>query len=445
MTTTTPLASSASTPVAGVLASLALATLLPSLAVSSANVALPTLAAAFTAGFADLQWVVLAYLLATTTLIVGAGRLGDLVGPRRVLLGGIALFTVASLLCALAPTLPLLIAARALQGVGAAAMMALAMALASTALPKARTGSAMGLMGTMSAVGTALGPSLGGLLAACLGWPAVFAVNLPLGLLALALAWRSLPPDPTARGAARFDFVGSVWLALTLAAYALALTRHAGLLAAAGLGLLFFLRSQARATSPLLRLERLRDPVLARALATHALVSAVMMATLVVGPFHLSGALGLGVASVGLLMSAGPAAAALSGMPAGRLVDRLGPHRMVQAGLAAMLLGCALIALLPASLGAAGYVGPLLIVTPGYALFQAANSTAVMAEADAGQRGVVSGLLTLSRNLGLITGASGMAAVYAHGGLTLGFRVAAGLVVVALVLAVRQTNANHSC
>lgn len=445
MTTTTPLASSPATPVAGVLASLALATLLPSLAVSSANVALPTLAAAFTASFAELQWVVLAYLLATTTLIVGAGRLGDLLGPRRVLLGGIALFTAASLLCALAPTLPLLIAARALQGVGAAAMMALAMALAGAALPKARTGSAMGLMGTMSAVGTALGPSLGGLLAAGLGWPAVFAINLPLGVLAWILARRSLPADPAPRAAAGFDLVGTFWLAVTLAAYALAMTRHAGLLLAATSGLLLFLRSQARAAEPLLRLERLRDPALAGALAMNALVSAVMMATLVVGPFHLSGTLGLGAASVGLLMSAGPAASALSGVPAGRLVDRFGPRRMAQLGLAAMLLGCALIALLPGSLGAITYVGPLLVVTPGYALFQAANNTGVMADVEAGQRGVVSGLLTLSRNLGLITGASAMAAVYAHGGLALGFGLAAGLVLLALVLAVKRTNANHSC
>jgi MFS family permease len=178
------------------LASLALATLLPSLAVSSANVALPTLAAAFGAGFAEVQWVVLAYLLATTTLIVGAGRLGDLMGRRRLLLAGVVLFTVASLLCALAPNLPLLVAARALQGMGAASMMALAMALVSASLPKNRTGRAMGLLGTMSAVGTALGPSLGGVLIGALGWPAVFAVNLPLGLLAFVLAWRC-PWPPT--------------------------------------------------------------------------------------------------------------------------------------------------------------------------------------------------------------------------------------------------------
>ena len=435
--TTTTLAPSPAASALGVLASLALCTLLPSLAISSANVALPTLATAFGASFAEVQWIVLAYLLAITTLIVGAGRLGDLIGKRRLLLAGIALFTAASALCAMAPNLPLLIAARALQGVGAAAMMALTMALVGAALPKARTGSAMGLLGTMSAVGTALGPSLGGVLIGALGWQAVFAVNLPLGLLALALAWRHLPADQ-GQGATGFDLPGTLWLALTLAAYALAMTRHLGLLAVAAVGLLLFLRTEARAASPLVRLEHLRDPALSTALAMNALVSAVMMATLVVGPFHLSGALGLGAATVGALMSVGPIVSALSGMPAGRLVDRFGTRRTTQLGLAAMALGCVLIALLPASLGAIGYVGPLVIVTPGYALFQAANNTAVMADVAAEQRGVISGLLTLSRNLGLITGASAMATVFAAGGLRLSFAIATGALAFAIGLAKRS-------
>src|SRR5690349_21292977 len=141
-----------------VLAALSLTTLLSSLGTSSANVALPVLAHDFGSSFQAVQWVVLAYLVAMTTLIVGIGRLGDLLGRRRLLVAGLALFSLASVLCALAPTLPLLIAARAAQGVGAAAMMALAMALVGETMPKATTGSAMGLLGTMSAIGTALGP-----------------------------------------------------------------------------------------------------------------------------------------------------------------------------------------------------------------------------------------------------------------------------------------------
>ncbi len=177
------------------LASLSLPMLLASLGTSSANVALPTLAQAFSASFQAVQWVVLAYLLATTTLIVSVGRLGDSIGRRRLLLSGLLLFTVASLLCGVAPTLWLLIAARAAQGLGAASMLALSLALVGETVPKEQTGSAMGLLGTMSAIGTALGPSLGGVLIAALSWRSIFFVNVPLALLALLLAQRYLPAD----------------------------------------------------------------------------------------------------------------------------------------------------------------------------------------------------------------------------------------------------------
>lgn len=209
-----------------VLLSLSMAMLLSSLGTSITNVALPTLAQVFQVSFQAVQWVVLAYLLAITSLIVGAGRLGDILGRRRLLLAGIGLFTVASVLCGVSPTLWLLICARALQGLGAAILMALSMALVAEVVPKDKTGSAMGLLGTMSAVGTALGPTLGGVLIAALGWQAIFWVNVPLGLLTFLLAWRHLPPDRPGvkKPWASFDGPGTGLLALTLAAYALAMT-----------------------------------------------------------------------------------------------------------------------------------------------------------------------------------------------------------------------------
>ena len=173
--------------------------LLASLGTSIANVALPTLAQAFDASFQQAQWVVLAYLLASTTLIVSVGRLGDLIGRRRLLIAGIALFTVASALCGVAPSLWTLIAARAAQGLGAAILLALAMALIGETVPPARTGSAMGLLGTMSAIGTALGPSLGGLLIAAVDWRAIFLVAVPVGAVTGVLAYRHLPADRRGR------------------------------------------------------------------------------------------------------------------------------------------------------------------------------------------------------------------------------------------------------
>jgi MFS family permease len=409
------------------------------------------------------QWIVLAYLLALTSLIVGVGRLGDIIGRRRLLLAGLAVFTVASLLCGAAPSLSLLIAARAAQGVGAAILMALSMAFVGDIVPRDRIGSAMGLLGTMSAVGTALGPSLGGLLIATLGWRAIFLISVPLGILAAFLAWRTLPldrrePDATYAG---FDSVGTLLLAVTLAAYALAMTigrghfgpLNAALLFATLLGAGFFVVAQTRATSPLIRLAMFRDRVLGAGLAMSALVSTVIMTTLVVGPFYLSRALGLDAPLVGIVLSAGPLVAALTGLPAGRIVDRLGASRMTVAGLAGMAGGCALLAVIPATLGIPGYVAPVVVMTVGYALFQTANNTAIMADVPKDQRGVVSGVLSLSRNLGLITGASVMGAVFAlasaatdvttaspdavAAGMRITFAVATILIVAALAFAAR--------
>ncbi|MEV0414126.1 MFS transporter [Streptomyces sp. NPDC050448] len=443
------------------LAGLSLSMLLSSLGTSTANVGLPTLAHAFSASFQQVQWIVLAYLLAITTLIVSVGRLGDMIGRRRLLLSGISLFTVASVLCGLAPSLWLLIAARAAQGLGAATMMALTMAFVGETVPKERTGSAMGLLGTMSSVGTALGPSLGGLLVAGPGWRAIFLVNVPLGVLALLLARRHLPVDrrnaQTGRG--RFDHVGTLLLALTLGAYALAMTVGRGsfgplniaLLSAAALGVGLFVRAEARAASPLIRLAVFRDPLLSASLAMSTLVSTVMMTTLVVGPFYLSRALGLDEALVGLVLSAGPLVAALTGVPAGRIADRFGAQRMTIAGLAGVAAGCFVLSLTSATLGVAGYIVPLVVTTAGYAVFQTANNTAVMADVSPDQRGVISGVLNLSRNLGLVTGASVMGAVFALAsattdvttaqpdavahGMRITFAVAAALIVAAIALA----------
>ena len=451
------------------MASLSLSMLLSSLGTSIANVALPTLAQSFEASFQAVQWVVLAYLLAITSTIVGVGRLGDVIGRRRLLLVGISVFTVASVLCSAAPGLGWLIAARALQGIGAAIMMALTLALVGEAIPKERTGRAMGLLGTMSAVGTALGPTLGGVLIAVGGWPAIFLIKLPLGVAALLLALRALPADAPSTAATRppFDKAGLVLLAMTLAAYALAMTLGKGhfgvangaLLLAAVVGGALFLWVEARVPAPLVQPGLFRQGSLGAGFAMSALVTAVVMATLVVGPFYLASAFALAAAPVGLVMSTGPLVAALSGMPAGRLVDRMGAQRMTIAGLTAMALGAVALPALSAGVGLPGYVGALAVITAGYALFQAANNTAVMTRSSADQRGLVSGLLNLSRNLGLITGASLMGATFAFGagisdfsaltpqaatsGLAAAFTVAAGFVLAALLIAVRATIATR--
>jgi MFS family permease len=208
----------------------------------------------------------------------------------------------------------------------------------------------------------------------------------------------------------------------------------------------------------LIRLALFRDPALSAGLAMSSLVSTVVMATLVVGPFYLSRALGLDAAMVGLVLSVGPAAAALIGVPAGRLADRFGAQRMTIVGLIAMTAGSFALSTMPTTLALTGYMASVVVITVGYALFQTANNTAVMTDVGAEQRGVISGMLNLSRNLGLITGASLMGAVFtlasgtadittAHpdtvaAGLRATFAVAAILVAAALAVAAANCRRN---
>src|SRR3989344_3500887 len=321
----------------GGLVSLCLSMLLAALGTGIANVGLPSLAQAFNASFHATQWVVLTYLLAITAVIVNAGRLGDRLGRRRLLIAGLLLFALAGGLCGVAPGLRWLIAARSLQGLGAAIMMAMTLAMVGDTVPQARIARVMGLLGTMSAVGTAMGPGVGGLLLSVWGWRALFLVGMPLGLLAAALAWRYLPvdqpPAPLASGT-------GIW-------------------------------------------RSLQSTSLRTGLAMSALVSAVIMATFVVGPFYLSRVLGLDPAGMGLAMAVGPGVAALTGIPAGRLSERFGSHVMTLVGLA--VCGSGALSLCLAS-GLVTYLASLITLTAGYSLFQAANNTAVMSEADAARR-----------------------------------------------------------
>lgn len=346
---------------------LAMAMLLASLGTSIANIALPALSAAFSAPFAQVQTVVVAYLAGLTVTVLVAGRLGDAYGLKPMLIVGLAVFSTASLLCAIAPNLWLLVGARALQGIGAAFLMTLTMAMMRQTAGEAKVGRAMGLLGTASALGTALGPSLGGLLIPMTGWRGIFWIQVPLAVPALVLAVVTLPGE------------------------------------------------QPRAKAPSLRLWPKISSHLAANLALNVMVAAVMMATLVVGPFYLSLGLGLEAMDVGLVMAVGPVISIFSGIPGGRLVDGWGSGRVLTIGLVMLTAGALLLAFLPDTIGVVGYLLAITVLTPGYQLFQAANNTATLAHVARDQRGMASGALNLSRNIGLIAGASLMGAVFAFG------------------------------
>ncbi|OAE48392.1 MFS transporter [Agrobacterium tumefaciens] len=352
---------------AGITIALSLATGLASLGTSIANIALPDFAKAFAAPLPQVQAVTVAYLASLTVCVVAAGRLADRFGIRAMLVLGLVLFALATGLCAAAPTLSVLIVARTFQGAGAAFLLTLAMALMRQSAGEMQIGRAIGLLGTVSAIGTVLGPSLGGLLIPLSGWRAIFWVQLPLAALALILAVSFLPRNAHLA----YSKAPSLWSVM--------------------------------------------DRSLAGNLLMNVLVAAIMMTTLVVGPFYLGLGLGLTVSEVGAVMAIGPLISIVSGVPSGRLVDAWGSHRMLAIGLALLGVGALMLAIVPGVIGVAGYVLSILVLTPGYQLFQGANNTAALADVAKDRRGTVSGLLGLSRNIGLIGGASAMGLFFALG------------------------------
>lgn len=350
----------------GITLTLGLSMLLASLGTSIANIALPTLAEVFLLPFIQVQAVVIGYLISLTITVVIAGRLGDRYGCKSMLIVGLLIFSLASLLCSVAPSLWILVAARSFQGIGAAFLMTLAMALTRQTVSKSQLGRAMGMLGTISALGTALGPVLGGFLLVVSGWQSIFGLQFILAGIAIILARVLLPND--------------------------------------------YIKKQIPALTSL-QIDQNITPNL----MVNSLVAAVMMTTLVIGPFYLSLGLNLDQIQVGLIMGIGPVVAILSGIPSGRLVDRWGSRYIVITGLIFLIIGSSMLAILPKLMGISGYIMPIIILTSGYQLFQAANNTMTLADVPRARQGMVSGLLSLSRNMGLIIGASVMGAIFSFG------------------------------
>jgi len=385
---------------------------------SIVNVVLPTLSTSFGASLAAVQWVPMAYLLASGGLVLVFGRLGDLRGHRRVFLGGLLAFVAASALCAAAPTIELLVAVRALQGVAAAAMMSVPLAILTATFPPAERGRAIGLFAASISVGLAVGPSLGGFLTATFGWRAAFLVNLPIGLLAFAFARRALPEVPVRPG--RLDLPGAAAALVALVSLLLFVNlaqreglapRTAPLLLVALVSAALFFRRERHAAEPMVDLALFRNvPV---ALGTSAAVLNFMAQYVVVflTPFLLSRLLGEGPGRVGLVLTAFPLAVLCVAPSAGALSDRVGSARPAAAGALVSALACVLLAAMPASAGPAAVAFRLALFGLGTGLFQSPNNSSVMGSAPKAHLGVVGSLLGTARTLGMVLGVAAAGAV----------------------------------
>jgi len=394
---------------------IALGVIMATLDASVVNIALPTLQRELHASLSTIEWVALAYSLTLTGVLLAAGRLADARGRRRIYGLGLVGFTLASLLCGLAPDVATLIALRALQGFCAAFVSANGSALLVQAFPSEERGRALGAFGAMVGVGLAIGPPLGGLVVAHASWRWIFLVNIPLGLLAWNLLQRRVPADgpPSSVTPAWSDRIQPLFWALGLVGVMLAVTRapEHGLTdvlvlasALAGVALLTaFLVTQSRASEPLLPLDLVFGP-LGAAVTLTFLGQLLTVAVGFLMPLVLEETGGLSAAQSGAWLAILPGAALFCAPVAGRLADRLGPRTLTVTGMAITTLGLFLLSRLGMLPTGAPLVAGLALVGVGQGLFAVPNASALLSLVPAERLGVASGLQGTTRSLGIASG-----------------------------------------
>jgi EmrB/QacA subfamily drug resistance transporter len=405
-----------------VMAAVGMGIILATIDGSIVNVALPTLVRAFNTDFALVQWVVLAYLLTLTTLMLGVGRLGDMIGKKPLYAAGFVIFTAGSALCGLAPTVGWLIAFRVVQAIGASLLMALGMAIVTEAFPPSERGKALGISGSMVSIGIVLGPVLGGLIIGALSWHWIFYVNLPVGIVGTLMVLRFVPRGRP-EGRQRFDWLGAFLLFASLMSLLLAMTlgQQGGfgqpavlLLTFAWLLLLFaFLGVEWKSPQPMIDLRLFRNRLFNINLVTGFITFVCMAGTIILIPFYLENVMGYSPQSVGLLLAVVPVAVFFTAPLSGALSDRVGTRPITVAGLAIMFLGFAAVGTLSLETTAVGYILRYLPVGIGIGVFQSPNNSAVMGAVPRERLGIASGLLSLTRSLGQTTGIAILGAVWA--------------------------------
>ena len=377
------------------------------------NIGLNTPVKEFGRPLVVIEWVVLAYMLTVSSLMLSIGRLGDMLARKKLYLAGIIIFTIGSALCGLSPTIYWLIGFRVLQAVGSSILMALGTAMVTEAFPTNERGKALGIFGTLVSMGIIAGPTIGGLLLESLSWHWLFFVNLPVGLVGVYLVIRFVPANrPGTRQ--HFDFPGALTLFLGLCALLLTLSLIQGsgfsrpltfvLLAAFAIMLVIFIRLETHAAEPMIDLSIFRNRLFSMNLITGFLTFIVTAGTMILLPLYLQNVLGFGPRQSGLMLAVTPVMVAITAPIAGTLSDRFGSRIITSVGLAVLLFGQIMVSTLAKDTTVIGCLVRFIPVGIGIGLFQAPNNSAVMGSSPRERSGVASSLLSLTRTIGQTTG-----------------------------------------
>jgi DHA2 family multidrug resistance protein-like MFS transporter len=400
------------------IAAIALAIAMSVLDSTIVNIALPSIARDFGATPAASIWVVNAYQLAILVVLLPLAALGEVVGYRRVSQAGLAVFTLASLACACAPTLLTLSIARVIQGLGAAGIMSVSAALVRFTYPQRYLGRAVGINAFVVATSAALGPTIASAVLAVAQWRWLFGINVPLGMITILIAIRALPE--TERIPHPLNYAGAALYAGTfglLLSGLQSLAHHAAtplalLQIGCGCALGWLLaRHELPRAAPLIPFDLLRIRVFSLSLATSVCSFMAQMTALVALPFEIQ-RLGHSAVETGLFMTPWPLALALAAPLAGRLADRYAAGMLGGLGLLVMAAGLALLACFSAGGSPAGFVWRMALCGLGFGFFQAPNNRAVMAAAPRARSGAAGGMLSAARLLGQALGAAGVAILF---------------------------------
>lgn len=390
------------------------------------NLALPGIARELQADPAHAIWVVNAYQIATLVMLLPLASLGDRIGYRRVYLTGMALFAAASLIATLSNSLGMLIAGRALQGLGAAGIMSVNAALVRRIFPSAQLGRGMAINSMVVATASVAGPSVAAGILSVASWPWLFALNVPLGALVWVLGLRALPVNDSIASGVRFSLIDVV---LNVAMFALIFVgadrlgvrgesgQGAGpmawalLLAGVAVGFVY-LRRQAALAVPLFPVDLLRIPVFALSMGTSVAAFCAQMLSFIALPFLLLDTYGRSHVEAGLLITAWPLAIVVMAPIAGRLIGRYSDGLLGGIGLALLATGLALLAALPANPGNVDIVWRMVLCGLGFGLFQSPNNHTIVTTPPPHRSGAASGMLGTARLTGQTLGAVLLAAIF---------------------------------
>ncbi len=406
------------------MAAVAMGIILGTIDASIVNIALPTLVHELNTYFSLVQWVVLSYLLTITTLMLGTGRIADIVGKKTLYISGMAIFTAGSLLCALSPTIYWLIGARVFQGTGAVMTMALGAGIISEVFPPAERGKSLGIIGSMVSIGIITGPVIGGLIINRLSWHWIFLVNIPVGITGILMSIKFIPYTKPKAGQ-KFDYRGAFFMFICLLSLLLALTRgqkkgftESSVLILFTVFILFhigFIVTELKAEDPLLNLRLFRRGLLSFNIFMGFSVFISMAGVILLIPFYLQNILKMNPASMGLLLATIPLSAGIVSPFSGSISDRYGTWIMNAIGLMFILTGFLLMSVIfNGSSAAPAYISAFIPLGIGLGTFQSPNNSAIMHSFPRHQYGTASSLLAITRTLGQTSGIALLGALWAY-------------------------------